>query len=156
MAVPLAVYWLFADAGPIGEELGWRGLALPLLQRRFSPLAAAVLLGVIWAVWHIPAFFISGLAQSRLSFPFFILQTAALSCLMMVVYHSTGGSVPLAIIIHWLANAGGIMKLHEFKETGMIVMFLFYCAAAVFVARVAPGTVPFKDPVPGWRDPGEQ
>lgn len=156
MAVPLALYWLFVDAGPIGEELGWRGFALPLLQRRFHPLAAAVLLGTVWAVWHIPAFFISGLAQSKLSFPFFVLQAVGLSYLMMVTYNATAGSVPLAIVIHWLSNAGGTMNLHEFNETGMIAMFLFYCAAAIVVTRVAPGKGPFKDPVPGWKDPREQ
>jgi len=152
MTAPLALYWLFADAGPIGEELGWRGFALPLLQRRFSPFAAAVLLGTVWAVWHLPAFFISGLAQSRFSFPFFVLQTIGLSYLMMAVYNATNGNVPLVIVIHWLNNVSGSMNLYKVNDKTMIAMFLFYCVAAIVIKRVAPVKVPFKDPVPGWKD----
>src|ERR1043165_7579707 len=59
--------------GPVGEEFGWRGLVLPLLQRRFSPFWASIILGVVWAIWHTPAFLMSGTPQSGWSFgPFFI------------------------------------------------------------------------------------
>src|SRR5690606_26340526 len=59
--------------GPVGEEFGWRGLALPLLQRRFSPLWASLILGVVWAIWHVPAFLMSGTVQSAWAFgPFFL------------------------------------------------------------------------------------
>jgi CAAX protease family protein len=43
---------------PIGEETGWTGFALPHLQRRFSPWLSAVILGAVWAVWHLPGFFV--------------------------------------------------------------------------------------------------
>jgi membrane protease YdiL (CAAX protease family) len=57
--------------GPI-EEFGWRGLALPLLQRRFNPFWAGLILGIIWAGWHIPSFLMSGTPQSAWSFaPYF-------------------------------------------------------------------------------------
>jgi len=46
--------------GPL-EEFGWRGFALPVLQRKLSPFWAGLILGVIWAVWHLPSLFISGM-----------------------------------------------------------------------------------------------
>jgi membrane protease YdiL (CAAX protease family) len=56
-------------AGPLGEELGWRGYALPRLLKRFSPFKASFVLGLLWGVWHLPAFFLSAMVQARLSLP---------------------------------------------------------------------------------------
>lgn len=50
--------------GPFGEEPGWRGYALAKLQSRYNALVASLILGVLWAVWHLPFFFIEGSAQS--------------------------------------------------------------------------------------------
>src|SRR5690606_29933410 len=58
--------------GPI-EEFGWRGLMLPLLQRRFMPFWAGIIVGVVWGLWHVPAFLLSGTPHSAWSFgPFFL------------------------------------------------------------------------------------
>lgn len=54
--------------GPLGEEFGWRGVALPLLQRRFAPLWASLILGTIWGAWHLPAFVLGGTPESAWSF----------------------------------------------------------------------------------------
>ena len=57
--------------GPV-DEFGWRGLALPLLQRKLAPIWAGLILGVLWGIWHLPAFLMSGTQQSEWSFaPFF-------------------------------------------------------------------------------------
>ena len=60
--IPALVGALFL-AGTV-EELGWRGVALPLLQRRFTPLVAGLVVGLVWALWHLPAFALSGTVQS--------------------------------------------------------------------------------------------
>lgn len=52
-------------AGPIPEELGWHGYALAGLQVRFSALWASLVLGVIWALWHVPLYFIEGTYQAE-------------------------------------------------------------------------------------------
>jgi len=50
--------------GPLCEELGWRGFVLPRLPKRFNPFTASLILGVIWGVWHLPSFFLSGMVQA--------------------------------------------------------------------------------------------
>jgi membrane protease YdiL (CAAX protease family) len=69
---------LMAIKGPI-EEVGWRGRALPLLQCSLAPIYAASVLGAIWAIWHPPAFPLSGTPQSDWSLPPFFAGTVALS-----------------------------------------------------------------------------
>lgn len=81
------------DPGPLGEELGWRGFALPQLLEGRSALSAGLILGVVWGVWHLPAFVIVGTPQSHLSLPAFMLGIVALSVLMTWVFNGTRGSV---------------------------------------------------------------
>ena len=111
--VPFGVRWLIVVVnfililligGPLGEEFGWRGLALPSLEARFSPLWASLILGVIWAVWHLPLFFISGSAQSSLPFGLYALLTIPLTILITWVYHGSGNSLLLVMLFHAAVN----------------------------------------------------
>ena len=89
--------------GPV-EELGWRGLALPLLQRKFSPLWAGLILGVIWGVWHLPAFLLSGLPQSAWAFAPFFIGSVAVSVILTSIFNASGGSILLAALFHFQLN----------------------------------------------------
>jgi len=93
-----------SDAGPVGEEFGWRGFALPQLLRWRSPLAAALILGAIWFAWHVPTFFISTLTQSRLSIPLFAVNSLALSIIMTWLFLRTRGDLLLMILFHLMGN----------------------------------------------------
>ena len=86
--------------GPI-EEFGWRGLALPLLQRKFVPFWAGLLLGLIWAVWHIPAFLMSGTPQSSWSFVPFFAGVVAISVVQTPLFNASRGSLLIAVIYHF-------------------------------------------------------
>jgi membrane protease YdiL (CAAX protease family) len=90
--------------GPLGEEIGWRGYALPRLAERYGFARASLLLGLIWACWHLPVFFIPGLDQYGQSFPVYVLQVTALSVAIAWLYAHTKGSLLLAILMHSAIN----------------------------------------------------
>ncbi|MGB3560207.1 MAG: type II CAAX endopeptidase family protein [Geitlerinemataceae cyanobacterium] len=89
-----------AVKGPI-EEFGWRGLALPLLQRKFAPIWAGLILGAIWGFWHLPAFLLSGTPQSAWSFTPFFVGTIALSVIVTALFNAAGGSILLPALFHF-------------------------------------------------------
>jgi membrane protease YdiL (CAAX protease family) len=83
------------------EEFGWRGLALPLLQRRFTPFWAGLILGIIWAGWHIPAFLMSGLHYSAWSFAPWFAGVVAISVILTPMFNSARGSLLIAYLYHF-------------------------------------------------------
>ncbi len=96
----LAALFLGAIKGPV-EELGWRGFALPLLQRKLAPVWAALVLGVIWGLWHLPAFLLSGTQQSAWAFTPFFAGTIAISIIMTALFNASRGSILLAAFLHF-------------------------------------------------------
>jgi membrane protease YdiL (CAAX protease family) len=97
---------LFSTAvgGQAGEEIGWRGYALPRLAARFGLGGASIVLGVIWAGWHLPLFFLHGADTYGQSFPVFLLQVTALSVAIAWLYWRTGGSLLLTMLLHAAVN----------------------------------------------------
>jgi len=137
-------YFIFSlVAGPIGEEPGWRGFALPILQSRYSqspygPAKASVFLGLIWSCWHLPLFLIKGWTTS----PFWIyaIIVTALSVIITLGYNLSGGSVITAILVHDTFNAGGA-PLHDFlgnatlrQHFDLIVACAFLLTAIALIA----------------------
>jgi len=90
-----------AIKGPV-EEFGWRGLALPLLQRKLAPIWAALILGVIWGFWHLPAFLLNGTQQSDWSFAAFFTGCIALSVIVTPLFNSSRGSILLPALCHFM------------------------------------------------------
>jgi uncharacterized protein len=86
--------------GPI-EEFGWRGVALPLLQRRFAPFWAGLILGVIWATWHIPAFLIGGTPQNAWAFGPYFIGVVSISVLLTPLFNAARGSLLIAALYHF-------------------------------------------------------
>ena len=94
---------LTAIKGPV-EEFGWRGVALPLLQRKFAPIWAGLILGVIWGFWHLPAFLLSGTPQSAWSFTPFFVGSIALSVIVTALFNKSHGSILLPALFHFQCN----------------------------------------------------
>jgi len=86
--------------GPI-EEFGWRGFALPLLQRRFAPFWAGLILGIIWALWHIPSLLMSGMPQSSWSVGPYFLGIIAISVILTPLFNDAHGSLLIAVLYHF-------------------------------------------------------
>ena len=87
--------------GPV-EEFGWRGMALPLLQRKFAPIWAGLILGIIWGLWHLPAFLLSGTQQSNWSFAPFFIGCISLSIIVTPLFNSSRGSILLTALFHFM------------------------------------------------------
>lgn len=87
-----------------GEEIGWRGFLLPRLSARVGRPTAGIIVGVIWATWHLPFFLIAGADKSGQSFPAYLLAVTALSVAMAWLYWRTGGSLLLTMLMHAAVN----------------------------------------------------
>ena len=95
---------LVSTWGQAGEEVGWRGYALPRLAAHLGLGGASVLLGVIWALWHLPLFFLPGSGSEGQSFPIYLLHVTALSVAMSWLYWKTSGSLLLVMLMHASVN----------------------------------------------------
>jgi membrane protease YdiL (CAAX protease family) len=87
-----------------GEELGWRGYALPRLAECVGYARGALLLGVVWACWHLPQFYWAAADTYKQSFPVWALQVVAISVAMAWLYLRTNGSLLLTMLMHAAIN----------------------------------------------------
>ena len=115
-----------------GEEIGWRGFALPCMQRTMSVSKATLLLGLLWALWHVPSFFYheTYVGMSWFIFPGFIFGVLCGAVLFTWLYNGTGGSVLMVAIWHALfdlltASKAGQDTIPILTSAGVIVFALF-------------------------------
>lgn len=88
----------------LGEEIGWRGYALPRMRTLFGSFHASILLGLIWGVWHLPLFWIEGNFHQQIPFNLFMLQSIALSILLTWLYNRTSESLFIVHLFHAASN----------------------------------------------------
>lgn len=104
LAIPSTFLIVLLIGGPTGEEFGWRGYLLQRVQPLFGLLGAAILIGVVSALWHLPLFWISGTAQSHLPFALFVVRTVALSVISTWLYNGTKRSLLFVLLFHASLN----------------------------------------------------
>lgn len=108
-AWPVAIVIVFIVnifvGGPLAEDIGWRGYALPKLRERMNTVSASLVIGVIWVVWHSPFFWIAegGVAVGQVPFVWFALLTTAWSVLFAWVYVNTH-SILMPVLFHAAVN----------------------------------------------------
>ena len=103
------VFWSIVSliTGATGEELGWRGFALPRLQSRYTALGSSIILGVFWGFWHLPIYLIAPLIGGQfdlLSFLRFLLFAVSTSIIITWIVNNAEGSVLVATIFHMSTN----------------------------------------------------
>jgi membrane protease YdiL (CAAX protease family) len=98
------ILWLLAYG--MGEETGWRGFALPHLQRSRSAASATLILAVMWAVWHLPAFFFRDTYADLgvFGFPIFAFSVLFSTMVFTWLYNGTAGSLLLVVLFHGIFN----------------------------------------------------
>ena len=138
-------FFLFAG-GPVFEEIGWRGFALPRLQRLHGPLLGSLILGGLWALWHLPLFLIPDwdpkgrTARHRGDCR---VASVGIAVVFTWVFNNTGGSVLLAILAHGSLNTGVATAYDLFPvpavTDGFANFVIGFGAAAVVVVALTRG-----------------
>ena len=142
LALPAYVLFLLLEAA--GEEIGWRGYALPELHAHLGAHASALVIGVMWALWHVPLFFIAGLPQALLPFAPFLVWIVAQSVIFAWVYTGTWGSLLFPILLHAAINLSiqvfSILPAQEGDPTRPFIVLtgLGFLAAVVVLASSRP------------------
>ena len=123
--------------GPLQEELGWRGYALPRLIDRWSSVPAALVLGVAWACWHLPLYAIDAGDQERAPLVAFLISVVALSVVYGWFWTVTSGSLLVALLLHSSTNAAGVILLRDARfDFGPSILATFLTViVAVAAAR---------------------
>ena len=125
--------------GPLSEEAGWRGFALPRLESRFGSLISSLILGIIWACWHIPFYFI----EPRMPFYIFIILVLVITILMTWAYNSTNGSLLITVIFHFSFNFNGAFIT---GILGLLPMTIFYIGGSVMIGIYVIVVIIFAGP----------
>jgi membrane protease YdiL (CAAX protease family) len=135
---------LVADPGGFGEETGWRGFALPRLLSLMGPLPAAVTLGLIWGIWHLPAFFVSDLAQAKFGLGWFLAGGISLTVVMTWLFVNANGNLMVAgVIPHLMWNL--MFDAHVFR--GKVIEVETTVIALIALLALAS----FGPTLRGWR-----
>jgi membrane protease YdiL (CAAX protease family) len=143
--------------GQAGEEIGWRRYDLPRLAARFGLGGASVLLGVLWAGWHLPLFFFPGADTAGQSFPLYLLQVTAMSVAMAWLYANTRGSLLPVMLMHAAVNnSKDIVPSAELNATNpwalshslvaWMTVAVLWLSAGYFLARMRKNS-PLEDEV---------
>ena len=137
--------------GPLLEEPGWRGFALPRLQSRWGPLVGTVILGIMWAAWHTPQYFTKTFAAANGGLSLsgvivFLLAVVCFSVLITWAFNHTRGSLLIAILIHTAINFTQALTSDLFPAAAYneVVPVAVFGAAALIVVIATRGGLGFK------------
>ncbi|TCI43012.1 MULTISPECIES: CPBP family intramembrane glutamic endopeptidase [unclassified Exiguobacterium] len=133
LVIPYFLYMLFLG-GTVQQEYGWRGYLLDALQLNKTPLQASLFVGVVWAVWHIPLFFMTGTGQASL--PFWAYAVAILSFTLIIswLYNVTTMNLWAAFLLHTTFNVS--YALVPLIEPGQVSIGFLYLTLLLFTTAI--------------------
>lgn len=136
----IAFFVILLTGGPLQEEFGWRGYALPRLQSRFSALASSLILGFSWWLWHLPLVFIPGrfMTDNLLLFLALSVEIILTSILFTWIYNNTNGSVLSTLLLHTTMNWSIWLFLPSMQTNFSIIGFtvVLLSIAVLVILRV--------------------
>ena len=146
--LPMFVASIFISG--LGEELGWRGYVLSRLQERIGPLAASLVIGVLWGIWHLPIFYWASTQRGipfLVEFALYVLFITTFSVLFTWVYNATNKSLWMVVLMHAAVTSAGnnIMVLISPGRVGSWVPYtvslLSLLAAAILATTLGKSRV---------------
>lgn len=139
----MLIYFFFKNllAGPLGEEIGWRGFAQIELQKKHSPLKASIIIGFWWGMWHLPIWFTTGFkGVDLIKYILFFMISLISTKIVMTAFYNLNQNLIIPIIIHQFFNFfigiinGNLIDLIMYSA-------IFYLLVAVLIIIINPKKV---------------
>jgi len=137
---PVYMFFLLLPVMIIGggmEEAGWRYILQPEWEKRYGYVLSSVMVAVIWALWHLPLFFIPGASQYGTNFGFFAISVFGLTFALGAI-HKISNSVFLCVLFHCIVNAGFSVFIYSPTFWGTVAaagLLIMVSAIGVFIYR---------------------
>ncbi|MFA1819293.1 lysostaphin resistance A-like protein [Virgibacillus oceani] len=130
--------------GPLGEELGWRGYALNELQKKYSPLKSALIVGVLWGFWHTPLWFASGYTGLDLIKYIVLFMIGIISfSIIVTLFYNLNKNLMVPIIIHQLFNFSLVLIQGDLLDILVYVMLSYFVVSMILIV-INPKEVLYK------------
>ena len=148
-AASLLVVMVIMTISVTGEEIGWRGFALPRLQQRWTAFMSSIILGLIWWVWHIPFWIVLGELET-FGFGYWLMNLAFITAVAVYItwlMNNTGNSLLMVILFHWGYNvlSVGALPLSSVIPAYAIIIVLAWSAAIVVSGPIGRKWLGWKD-----------
>ena len=144
-------------SGPLSEEAGWRGFALPRMEARWGALGASVVLGLLWAAWHLPQYLLPN--NTMLPIPILFPQVVGLAIVFTWIYNNTRGSLVATVLTHFGFNFAGaflaghlglmppmLLYIGGSAMSAILVVAVVVLTGPTLLSRRPPGEMPFTPP----------